>query len=507
MSDSSYITKLRESQTLVASRFVPRVINNVVTNNSPSVLLPTGFTFQNILGNTVDVNINGNLNVTQNLNVDGGIDPIYLQLRPQTGTTLPFTEKGTLWVQTYTESPNRYTLKLDNNTIYDTTNTHLGSINTIQFTTINSTNIITNNITHSLTNNSKNITVTGHLIPTIDAQNEDGSRIDGGGFNLGSDQSWWDTIYVRDVVQATGTTYIVGENGKQMKITYDIDKGTSLITKDNVTVETVTTSRNIPGQIDPSLLPFSGLAFASKINITEYKNNVSNSLVNQLLYSIYTLDKTIITTNFEIPTNNPECNITKITELLNGNYYVVINSNKSTEQIKLPKIKASTNFATSSGALNITSPFTIVSEELVNITDGDILIIYYSYIPNGTEIDIIFGFQNINFRLPINSVDNTNILDNTLTSTKLKDNIITNNKIANASISLRTLSDEVINYINANTRDNNQISSIVCICNDLENKFNKIEKYIKILSNTYYIKDTLSDTTITLDNIDQIDLN
>jgi hypothetical protein len=284
-----------------------------------------------------------------------------------------------------------------------------------------------------------------------------------------------------------------------MCISYNVQKGTSFITtNDNITIETVTTSKNIPGQIDPSLLPFSGLSFASKINITEYKNNVGDSLVNLLLHGIYTLNKEVITSPFNQPTNNVEHNINKIIGQLNGNYYVVLNSNKNIEQIKLPKIKASTNFsASNTSALNITSPFTIQSEELLDITDGDVLIIYYSYIPNGSEFDIIFGFQNINFRLPINSVNNNNIIDNT----------ITNNKLTNESISLRTLSNEVLSYINNNnnTNDNSQISSLVSLAKDLENKFNKVEKYIKLLSLTYFIKDTLTDTNITLDNINDID--
>jgi hypothetical protein len=491
MPDASYITKLLESQTLVASRFVPRVINTASNNNNNNLLtLPNGFSITPTSENTVDVNINGNLNIS------GGIDPIFLQLVPLAGNsnTVPFNKSGTLWVHTYKDAVelSQYTLKLDNNIIYDTTNKHLESIKDIQFLTLKGTTIITNCITPE--SGSDIIVKNANLVPSISNTQ-----------TLGSSDKWWAKSYINELHIKPNTIYIQDDDGNEMSISYDVKNSKSFITGNDVTVETVTTSKNIPGQIDPSLLPFSGLSFASKVNITEYKNNVSDSLVNQLLHSIYTLDKTVITDIFEIPTNTPECNITKITELLNGNYYVVINSNKSTEQIKLPKIKASTNFTTSIGSINITSPFTILSEELVDITDGDVLIIYYSYIPNGTEIDIIFGFQNINFRLPINTVSNSNILDNTLTSSKLKDNIITNNKIANASISLRTLSDDVLKYIGENVRDNNQISSIVCVCNELENKFNKIEKYIKILSNTYFIKDTLSDNIITLDNIDEID--
>jgi hypothetical protein len=484
MSDSSYITKLREAQTLVASRFVPRVINNVGTNNSFS--LPDGFSITPAPGNTVDVNINGNLNVS------GGIDPQFLQLVPQTNPIIPFNtssqgKKGTLWVQSYLTDANRYTLRLDENIIYDTTNVHIANvINSSSFRSLKSNTLCVDYI--SSCNSNSTIIVNSDLVPSS-------HRV----FSLGSQSKQWDTIWAKTININNNTINVFDDDGQKMCISYNVQKGTSFITtNDNITIETVTTSKNIPGQIDPSLLPFSGLSFASKINITEYKNNVGDSLVNLLLHGIYTLNKEVITSPFNQPTNNVEHNINKIIGQLNGNYYVVLNSNKNIEQIKLPKIKASTNFsASNTSALNITSPFTIQSEELLDITDGDVLIIYYSYIPNGSEFDIIFGFQNINFRLPINSVNNNNIIDNT----------ITNNKLTNESISLRTLSNEVLSYINNNnnTNDNSQISSLVSLAKDLENKFNKVEKYIKLLSLTYFIKDTLTDTNITLDNINDID--
>lgn len=500
MSDSSYITKLRESQTLVASRFVPRVIAPPPIINT--FTLPNGFTINPTSGNTVDVNINGNLNVS------GGIDPIFLQLVPQNIDNIPFNnssqnKNGTIWIHTYKDSQqsDQFSLKLDNHIIFDTTNIHLkDSIKNIDFTTIKTNRIAVDFIDSTETNTLNNIGLSANLIPVTDNNLTLGTK------NNRWADVWTTKINAEELNISPNTINVIDDNGNKMSISYDVAKGTSYITANDITVEAVTTSKNIPGQIDPALLPFSGLSFASKINITEYKNNIGNSLANQLLHSIYTLNKSVISTNFEIPRTTPECTIPKIIEILNGNYYIVINSNKNTEQILLPKIKASTNFTTTNtGSLNITSPFTIVSEELVDITDGDILIIYYSYVPNGTDIDIIFGFQNINFRLPINSVNNTNIIDKTITSSKLKDETIVNSKLGNASISLRTLSDEVLNYINSNTRDNTQISSILCLCNDLENKFNKVEKYIKLLSLTYFIKDNVTDNIITLDNIDDIE--
>jgi hypothetical protein len=488
MSDSSYITKLREAQTIVASRFVPRIITSPqIINNT--FTLPNGFSITPTSDNTVDVNINGNLNVS------GGIDPIFLQLVPLTTNDIPYNKNGTLWIHTYNDNIGikQYSLKLDSNVIFDTTNSHLNSINNISFQTLKGNTIITNCISPE-NGNSDIVIKDANIIPSKDNE-----------YTIGNQDKWWAKSYINELYIKNNTIYVQDDEGNEMTVSYDVKTCRSFYTLNDETIETVTTSKNIPGQIDPSLLPFSGLSFASKINITEYKQNVGDSLVNQLLYSIYTLDKSVLDTPFNIPINPIEHSINKITGQLNGNYYVVINSNKNVEQIKLPKIKASTNFNKDNiSSINITSTFTILSEELIDITDGDVLIIYYSYIPNGDNFDIIFGFQNINFRLPINSVSNTNIIDNTITNRKLRDNTITNNKLANSSISLRNLSDEVINYINGNIKDNDQLSSIVCLCNDLENKVNKLEKFINIFAETYFIKDTLSDTLITLNNINDI---
>jgi hypothetical protein len=266
-------------------------------------------------------------------------------------------------------------------------------------------------------------------------------------------------------------------------------------------VESITTSKYMPGKIDANYLPFDGLTFASKVDLCEYKMDVSKSLLDQLIYSIYTLDRGIIKNSFEIPTYIVEHIIDKIIEQLSGNYYVVINTDQCVEPIILPKIKASTNYSTNNSSFKITSVFSLVSEEVVNLTDGDILILYYSLVPDGDNFDIVFGFQNVNFRLPINSIRDNNILNNTISGPKIKSETITNRNLASSSVSLRTLSDDVLNYIK---QSGSNVSSIVCLCDNLENKLNKIEKYVRLLSDTYFIKDITTDKLITLDNIDDI---
>ena len=488
MSDSSYITKLREARTIVASKSRPPIVNNTVINNSFS--LPNGFNLYPTSENTVNVDINGNLSV------NGTISPNYLQLAPQLNQKVSL-NGGSIWLKTYADEFNntQFSLNLDNKVIFDTNNVHLKSIEQFSFKTLLSNTINVDYISTTQANLTSNIIVNANLLPSINNN-----------FSLGSEQNQWGKIWTKELNINNNTINIFDNDGNKMSISYDVNKGASFITtNDEITVETVTTSKYIPGVIDPSLLPFSGLSFASKINITEYKKIVGNSLLIQLLHSVYTLNREVLTNNFKTPDFIVEHYINKIIGQLNGIYYVVINSNKNVEQVLLPKIRARTNFnETNKSNLNITSLFTVESEELIEISDGDILIIYYSYIPNGNEFDIIFGFQNINFRLPFNSVNNNNIIDNTITSNKLKDLTISNNKIGDGSVSLRTLSDEVIKYINRG--DSNEVSSIICLCDNLENKINKIEKYIKLFSNTYYIENISTNKRVTFDNIDEFNI-
>lgn len=488
MSDSSYITKLREARTLVASKYRPPVntfINTTISNNNP-FKLPNGFSINPTSDSTVDVNIDGNLNISD------GVTTSYLKLEPQLNSAPRLSSTGTLWFLTYKDAQNhnQYALKVDNYTIYDTTNIHLvDSINKLHFQTLKSGTLNVDYIS-TFQNTTSTIIVNANLLPSIASA-----------FTLGSETNYWSSIYTQSLVIRPNTIHIVGDDGEKMSISYDINKGTSIITTKDAVVESITTSKYMPGKIDANYLPFDGLTFASKVDLCEYKMDVSNSLLDQLIYSIYTLDRGIIKNSFEIPKYVVEHIIDKIIEQLSGNYYVVINTDQCVEPIILPKIKASTNYSTNSSSFKITSVFSLVSEEVVNLTDGDILILYYSLVPDGDNFDIVFGFQNVNFRLPINSIRDNNILNNTISGPKIKSETITNRNLASSSVSLRTLSDDVLNYIK---QSGSNVSSIVCLCDNLENKLNKIEKYVRLLSDTYFIKDITTDKLITLDNIDDI---
>jgi hypothetical protein len=485
MSDASHITTLNQARTLVASRFVPR-FNIPITEYKVASPFPNGFVIQQLNSNKVNVFIDGNVHVSQNMIVDGGIEPIYLRLRPLTTTTPPYDQTGTLWIkEDASQQIPSYSLMMDGNEILNTSPNKDGAFGNIAM-----------NTAYSLTNQ---INISTNLIPSIDGY--DGVA----GFNLGSEDYFWSTLFVRDMVIAPNTIRVVGDNNTEMRICYDTTTGKSIVKTGEYEVETVTTSKMIPGQIDASFLPFSGLTFASKLNIETYITNVSNTLLDQLLRTIYTLNKEVVDGPVHDPGELVECDTGKLIKNITGHYYVVITNTGKKVTISLPKVIANTNLISeTNSAILVTSPFTFLSEDVVEVSDGDIIIFYHNYVPNPHQtgtFDIIFGFQNINFRLPINSVANINILNNTITSSKLENNTITNAKLSSGSINVRTLSNDVLELIATSSGNNAEISTAI---GQLQTKINRLEKYITLMSCTYFITDTTTGENVTYDTIDQV---
>ena len=485
MSDASYITNLNQARTLVGSRFIPRV-NIPITEYKVASPFPNGFVIEQLSQNQVNVRIDGNVHVSQDMVVEGGINSGYVQLRPLQTSIPPSEQSGTLWIKEDTSQQIPiYSLMMDGNEVFNAS-----PYNGVVFGNV------AMNTMYSLTNQ---INVNTNLIPSIDGY--DGKA----GYDLGSKDYFWSTIFVRDMVIAPNTITVMGRNNTKIQIRYDTSTGKSFVKTDGYEVESVTTSKIIPGQIDASLLPFTGLTFASKMNIERYIDNVSDSLLDQLIHTVYTLDKEVV----NAPVSNPrillECETAKLIKNITGNYYIVVTSSGEKTNIKLPRIIANTNLIKESKTITlVTSPFTLLSEETVEVTDGDILIYYHTYVPSRTNagtFDIIFGIQNINFRLPINSVSNSNILNNTITASKLENRTITNDKLSSGSIDVRTLSSDVLNLIATSTGDNVGISTMI---GGLQTKINRLEKYISLLSCTYSITDTETGENVTYDTIDQV---
>ena len=402
MSDASLITDLNRARTLVRSRFVPRImnVNTPPTEVKVAYAFPKGFVIEQITSDQVQVTIDGSLHVTQNMVVDGGVDPLYLQLQPTQMDTPPLPSKGTLWVkEDNTSVPPNYSFMLDNNEVYNTSQIKHGKFANLALSTLYSC--------------SDKIHISTNLVPTLDGKNGIA------GFNLGSESFYWNKLYVKDLFISPNTVHIVDDDDNEMRISYDIKKGTAIIKTSDFQVESVTTSKIIPGQIDASLLPFTGLTFASKLNIEKYKRDVSSSLLDQLMHALYTFNKEVIETPYAIPHESVESDAHTLIKNLTGNYYIVVTTTGNKTTVSLPRVQAFTNLTRdSTETIFITSPFSLISEELVEVTDGDILIFYHTYVPNSIDnsvFDIFFGVQNINFRIPISSVANSNIINKTIT--------------------------------------------------------------------------------------------
>jgi len=58
-----------------------------------------------------------------------------------------------------------------------------------------------------------------------------------------------------------------------------------------------------------------------------------------------------------------------------------------------------------------------------------------------------------------------------------------------------------LELIASSTGGNTSVSTVI---QQLQTKINKLEKYVSLLSNTYFINDTLTGTTVNYDNIDEI---
>ncbi len=290
----------------------------------------------------------------------------------------------------------------------------------------------------SLTTNT--IVSNSDIIPNRD------SFFNDSGLNLGNEKAWWNKAYIRDLHISPYTIRVIGDDGKEMAISYDVNTGSSSITTSDFTVQSVTTSASFPGQIDASLLPFTGLTFASKINIADYiASTGNNSMLDQMYSLIYTMNYTVVTAPYPRPLYIVNYPIVQLINNIAGAYYVVDNTPNNIT-VKLPKIRATTylNVPDKTSSDTLRSTFTVISEELAQISNGDILILVSNFQPNTadpTKFDIIFGWQEVAFQVPINGVSNQNIIDNSITSNKLADGSVTNPKLAANAVTTSKISD------------------------------------------------------------------
>lgn len=261
------------------------------------------------------------------------------------------------------------------------------------------------------------------------------------GYDLGNRNAFWKTLYAREIYMSRNTLYVIDEDtNDQMSVKYDPKTLASTISNADISVKAVTTSTNIPGQIDPSLMPFTGMNFIGKFNADAYVNAVSSDFDIQTLHLIYTGTYDSLVSPFT-PTENSIINTAKLFSTLPGSYYTV-SGMTDTQNLTFSKLRASTDLSnlskTTEGA--ITSLFEKVSTETLTVSNNDILILSAALETLNDIIYINFQWSQVQFKVPISGVTTQNLEDNAITTPKITANAITSTKIAANAITAEKLS-------------------------------------------------------------------
>jgi len=274
------------------------------------------------------------------------------------------------------------------------------------------------------------------IVPKIDALENYESGL---GLSLGSSESYWKSIYVNELNFISNTMYVTDpKTRKTMKITNDPNTLQTFITNDNITVKTITTSQNIPNVIDPEYLPFTGMNFMSNFNPYTYSQvptfdiDGNPSFGYQTIYLLQTLNYDQIT---QIDLTNLKPKTNTIFQKLSGAYYLVkdIPSNIDFVELDIPNIEATTDLISLNKSLagNVTSSYTIKDSKLTELRNNDMIMLtlslYKDTITNA--IKILAQWNVVNFRVPINGINTSNIEDNAITNSKLVSGCVSYDKL------------------------------------------------------------------------------
>jgi hypothetical protein len=304
------------------------------------------------------------------------------------------------------------------------------------------------------------------IIPNINA-----SKINSTGYNLGSKGASWNTVYTKDIFISTNTMYVEDETtGSTMIVKYDPDSLSTTLSNEKITVKSVNTSSSIPGQIDPSLLPFTGLSFIGQFNPVLYSTNVGSNFDTQTENMLQTLNYSVINSPVTFDSHTP-ITTNNIFKMLSGVYFTVYSPNIPIIPMTFSTLRAETDLQDFDKRLigNITSNFVASNPVTYNLKDNDTLILSIILQYNeqdSTKIDIIVHWSQVEFKVPIGGVSTLNIMDYAVTNLKLANNSVntinlinfsvTNDKLADNSIS----TDKLIDYsVNNNKLANNSIGT------------------------------------------------
>lgn len=338
------------------------------------------------------------------------------------------------------------------------------------------------------------------IIPAIHASQESS------GYSLGNNQAYWNNLFVRDIHTINGSMYVKEPATNQiMAITYNPNTLQATISNNQATVQTVTTSLNIPTQIDASLIPFSGFTYVGRFNPDTYINSVNSSFDMQTLHLIYNTTYNIITSpvTFNAP---PSTRTNAVFQTLAGIYYVVAGLGEGiTRNITFNTLRARTSLYTydKTQAGIILSEFTSSGSKTISLADNDIIVLSVGIEPNdvGTT-DIVFDWTLMQFRVPINGVTTANIVDGAITNNKLALNSVSylnlqynsvgtvhlqnlaviTDKIAENAVTLTKLSPEVQELLyrgSTGTASESSVATVLASLNALTNNVNTLQNTIQ----------------------------
>lgn len=337
------------------------------------------------------------------------------------------------------------------------------------------------------------------IIPDIDG------LVGNQGYSLGNENSYWNSLYVKDINMSNKTIYIKDdENNESMSISFDPVTLRSTISNNGATVTSVNTSMFIANQIDASLIPFSGFTYVGKFEPFDYRNKIGNSFDEQTKNLIYNLQYKVLTTpkNF---TGIPQTKTNVIFQLLSGIYYVVngLGDGISVEiDFSTISIPIDLEVFDKGTAGNFIGEPIIANSKKIQIGDNDMIVLTVGNdtTSEGTNI-LTFDWTLMQFRIPIsgittanimdgsitnnklgvNSVSSINLQDNSVGSTHLQNLSVVNTKIAENAVTLTKLSPEVQAMLEkgGNAASESTVNAVLNTMNNLSQTVLSLKETIK----------------------------
>jgi len=288
----------------------------------------------------------------------------------------------------------------------------------------------------------------------------------GRGLSLGNRGARWQGVYTSELFISTDTIYVEDSvSGETMALKFDPKTLTTTVVNQekNISVNTVTTSLNAPGQIDANLLPFTGLSFIDNFNPVSYFETFGNNFDIQTLFLIYTRKLKSIQNvnelqNFTIPTTT---RTNAVFQSFSGSYFKIAGLPEGqTRELNFSTLVATTNLTEfDRGAAGvITTPFTSVRNSTYYLANNDMLTFTVRLTKDENEefYKLELEWTQVQFKVPLSGIGSSNIIDNAIMNRHILTNAVDTRTIQDESIiSSKLASNSVTNIHLQNSSINN----------------------------------------------------